>query len=55
MAHHPNSNPAADYKITHSDIQLKFGSERAIEYNFATRDRNWSCLRNLTIETNRTI
>ena len=42
-------------KIVHQDINLKFGTERAIEYNWAARDRNWSCLRNMTQETNRSM
>ena len=37
-------------KILHVDIPLKFGRERAIEFNFAQRERNWACLRNGTNE-----
>lgn len=32
--------------MQYADLNLKFGSERAIEFNFAPRDRNWSCLKN---------
>ena len=41
-------------RVTHSEINLKFGLERAIEFNFAPRDRNWSCLKN-TQDTARTV
>ena len=36
-------------KITHQDINLKFGKERVVDFMFAQRERNWSCLRNPSI------
>ena len=45
---------AADFKVSYTDLSLKFGMERTIDFCFAARDRNWSCLKNATIDTNRT-
>ena len=41
-------------KVEHKDLGLKFGLDRVIDFNFAYRDRNWSCLKNATIESSRT-
>ena len=53
MAQQASFTPDPSLKTTYQDIQLKFGQERAIEHNFALRDRNWSCLKNSTIDTYR--
>ena len=45
---------AQDLRVGYSDLSLKFGLERTIDFCFQARDRNWSCLKNATIDTNRT-
>lgn len=47
------TNPVANLRVAHQDISLKFGTQRSIDFHFAMRDRNWSCLKNATIDSAR--
>ena len=46
MAQAATANPN---KVTHTEIPIKFGRERAIDFTFNPRERNWTCLKNASI------
>ena len=45
---------AGAFRVAHTEISLRFGSERVVEYCFSQSRRTWDVLRNATIETGRT-
>ena len=46
MAQQSVANPN---KVTHTEIPMKFGRERAIDFTFSQREKNWTCLKNSSI------
>ena len=46
MAQAPVANP---FKVAHIEVPIKFGRERAIDFTFNPREKNWTCLKNSSI------